>query len=49
MVAEEGDTLHGPALGVREIEERWPVHVLVGNKLLELATSLIVTPPRVAK
>ena len=44
MVAEEGDTLHGPALGVLEIKERWPVPVLVGDKLLELATNLVVSP-----
>ena len=44
MVTEEGDTLHSPALGVREIKERWPMPVLVGNKLLELTATLIVCP-----
>ena len=48
-VAEETDALHGPALAIREIQERWPVRVLVSNKLLELATSFIISPASITQ
>ena len=31
MVAEEADALHGPALAIRKIQERWPVRVFVSD------------------
>ena len=31
MVAEEADALHGPALAIGKIQERWPVSVVVSN------------------
>ena len=44
MVAEKGDTLHGPAFGVFEIKERRALPIVVGDKVVELTTNLVVSP-----